>query len=98
MISVFDVIWWYLPIGWRRRLIGGFHAGVEYGWWDGITDCAVTTVADGANALDAIMNAPMVRCDKSPWNLFGISLAGWNFLISCVSGCAILTLLAKGRA
>ena len=77
--------------------IGGFHAGVEYGWWEGITDCAVTTVTDGASAVDAIMNAPMVRCDQAPWDLFGVSLAGWNFLISCASGCAILGLLAKGR-
>ena len=79
-------------------VIGGFHAGVEYGWWDGITDCAITTVADGTNALDAIMNAPMIRCDKSPWDLFGISLAGWNFLISTAAGCVILGLLAKGKA
>ncbi len=79
-------------------LIGGFHAGVEYGWWEGVTDCAVTTAAEGVSALDAIMNAPLVRCDKSPWDLFGISLAGWNFLISTAAGCTILGLLAKGRA
>lgn len=79
-------------------LIGGFHAGVEYGWWEGITDCAATAAEDGVSALDAIMNAPLIRCDKAPWDLFGISLAGWNFLISTASGCAILGLLAKGRA
>jgi disulfide bond formation protein DsbB len=79
-------------------LIGGFHAGVEYGWWEGVTDCAATAAEDGVSALDAIMNAPLIRCDKAPWDLFGISLAGWNFLISTASGCALLGLLAKGRA
>ncbi len=76
-------------------LIGGFHAGVEYGWWQGITDCAITAGADGGNALDAIMNAPMVRCDRAPWDFLGVSLAGWNFLISTAGGLAILALLAQ---
>lgn len=76
-------------------LIGGFHAGVEYGWWEGITGCAVTAVPSGGSALDAIMEAPMVRCDEAPWDLFGISLAGWNFLISTLSAVGIFALLSK---
>ncbi|MHA6332435.1 disulfide bond formation protein B [Qipengyuania sp. CAU 1752] len=75
-------------------LIGGFHAGVEYGWWQGITACG-TTAQVGGDALDAIMNAPLVRCDIAPWTLLGISLAGWNFLFSSVAGVAVLTLLAR---
>ena len=75
-------------------LIGGFHAGVEYDWWEGITGCA-TTVENAGDPLAAIMNAPLVRCDSAPWDLFGISLAGWNFLISCGSGLAILALLRR---
>ena len=78
-------------------LIGGFHAGVEYGWWEGLTACATTFDPD-ANPLDAIMNAPLVRCDVAPWTLFGISLAGWNFLISTAGGLAILTLLTRKEA
>jgi disulfide bond formation protein DsbB len=70
-------------------LIGGFHAGVEYGWWEGITACAT------AGAID-VMNpaAPLVRCDHAPWTLFGISLAGFNFLISSAAGAAIVALAA----
>ncbi len=75
-------------------LIGGFHAGVEYGWWEGVTSCAVTApIAPGQNALDAIMNAPLVRCDQPAWTLFGISLAGYNFLISTLGALAIFRLL-----
>ena len=77
-------------------LIGGFHAGVEYGWWEGITSCA-TTVAPGGDMLDSIMNAPLVRCDVAPWSLFGISLAGYNFLLSVGGAMLILGLLAAGR-
>ncbi|MGB3754036.1 MAG: disulfide bond formation protein B [Parerythrobacter sp.] len=75
-------------------LIGGFHAGVEYGWWDGITDCALT-VAGGGNALDAVLSAPLTRCDQAPWTLLGVSLAGWNFIVSASSAIGIFALLAR---
>ena len=41
--------------------VGVFHAGVEYGFWEGITSCA--TSGSGPVTLDSIMNAPLVRCD-----------------------------------
>lgn len=78
-------------------LIGGFHAGVEYGWWEGITRCALTADQTTGNALDNILAAPLVRCDAAPWTLFGISLAGFNFLFSSAAGIAILFLAAKER-
>jgi disulfide bond formation protein DsbB len=72
-------------------LIGGFHAGVEYAWWQGITGCS--TIPSTIDVLDP-RAAPLIRCDRAPWTLFGISLAGWNFLISGVAGAAILVLCA----
>ena len=78
-------------------LIGGFHAGVEYGWWEGITRCALTTAEGGGSALDNIMAAPLVRCDAAPWSLLGISLAGFNFLFSTAAGIAIFVLSARER-
>lgn len=77
-------------------LIGGFHAGVEYGWWEGITGCA-TTVGGGGDALENILAAPLIRCDVAPWDLFGISLAGWNFLVSAAAAIAIFALLGRER-
>ena len=74
--------------------IGGYHAGVEYGWWDGLTRCA-TGAATTGDPLASIMNAPVIRCDIAPWSLMGISLAGWNFLISGAAGISILVLLAR---
>lgn len=74
--------------------IGAFHAGVEYRWWQGLTACT-TTIAAGGDPLAAIMNAPLVRCDTAPWDLFGISLAGWNFLFSGAAALAIVLLLLR---
>ena len=76
--------------------IGLFHAGVEYGWWQGITSCARIVPSDpGASPLEAIMNTPMISCDDPQWTLLGISLAGFNFLIGAAGGLAVLGLLAR---
>jgi disulfide bond formation protein DsbB len=72
--------------------IGAFHAGVEYGWWDGVTTCSNTT--KGGSLAD-IMNAPLVRCDVAPWTFAGISLAGFNAIFSIVGGVTILALLRR---
>ena len=74
--------------------IGGFHAGVEYGWWQGITGCA-GAVGSGADALEAVLNTPLIRCDQAPWSFLGVSLAGWNFLISMAGAFAVFWLLGR---
>lgn len=77
-------------------LIGGFHAGVEYRWWQGFTACS-TAIEPGGDPLEAIMNAPLVRCDTAPWDLLGVSLAGWNFLFSLAAALAILLLVRRAK-
>ena len=72
--------------------IGVFHAGVEIGWWEGITQCTAT----GATSLQDIMNVPLVRCDQVQWELFGISMAGWNAIISLAGAAAVVALARKG--
>ena len=86
---------WVILAAWAiltSGLIGGFHAGVEYDWWEGITGCAV--VDFDLDVMDP-MAVPLVRCDEAPWSLFGISLAGFNFLFSCIGAIAILALTFK---
>ena len=78
--------------------IGAYHAGVEYGWWQGVTGCAGAADASAGSAMDAVLNTPLIRCDRAPWELFGISLAGWNFLASTIAGVMIFWLLAKRKA
>lgn len=76
--------------------IGAFHAGVEYKWWPGPQHCT-GTVAPGADFLKRLLSAPVVRCDEPQWTLFGISLAGFNFLLSTIGGLAVLALCLKRR-
>ena len=78
--------------------IGLFHAGVEYGWWQGLTACSTSPAGgNSADILNQIMAAPITRCDVAPWSLLGISMAGYNGLLSGASALAILALLLKGR-
>jgi len=80
--------------------IGVFHAGVEYHWWEGLTACSTNLGSGGMSTMDAIMNAPLIRCDVAQWTLGGISLAGFNAILSI--GAALLTLFLaltkRGRA
>ena len=73
-------------------LIGLFHAGVELGWWEGLTRCT----SGGAMSLDDLMKVPLVRCDQVQWSLLGISMAGWNAIISLAGAAAIAALARKG--
>ena len=64
--------------------IGIYHAGVERGVWQGPTTCTSGPI-DGLSTealLAQIMTAPMVRCDDVAWELFGLSMAGWNAVLS----------------
>ena len=72
--------------------IGVFHAGVEYGWWPGITSCSTTA---SGTTLEAIMNAPIIRCDTPQWTLAGISLAGFNAIFSLAGALVIFALLSR---
>jgi disulfide bond formation protein DsbB len=74
-------------------LLGAFHAGVEYGWWEGPSHC--TGAALGNDPLASIMAAPVIRCDVAAWTLGGVSLAGFNFLLSTLAGLAVLFLLRR---
>ena len=64
--------------------VGGFHAGVERGWWEGPQSCTSTSIDNLSTEelLAQIMSAPMVRCDEIPWQMFGLSMAGWNMVVS----------------
>lgn len=78
--------------------IGGYHAGVEYGWWKGLTECTtMVSFSNGGDPLAAIMAAPAIRCDVVQWKLLGISMAGYDFLISSVAAVVIFALLARNK-
>lgn len=67
--------------------IGGYHTGVERGWWEGPSTCTTSgSISDLSpqQLLDQIMTAPLVRCDEVPWELFSLSMASWNMIASLV--------------
>ncbi|MBQ0748705.1 MAG: disulfide bond formation protein B [Roseovarius sp.] len=74
--------------------LGGYHTGVERGWWQGPTSCS-SSGTDGISTdalFEQIMAAPLVRCDQVPWEMLGLSMASWNMLASL--GLAALWLMA----
>ncbi len=79
--------------------LGAYHAGVEWGWWPGPSDCAgapppaAGTVGDFLNQLQTTR---VVSCSEAAWRLLGLSLAGWNVLISLgLAGVAATALIAR---
>ncbi|HZF42484.1 MAG TPA: disulfide bond formation protein B [Sphingomonadaceae bacterium] len=76
--------------------IGVYHAGVELGVFPGLTSCASTaTGASTEELLASIMNTPVIRCDQVQFAFLGISMAGWNAVLSLTSGGLILWLLRR---
>jgi disulfide bond formation protein DsbB len=76
--------------------IGFYHAGVELHYFKGFTQCT-STITGGStdDFLKAIMNAPLVRCDDIQWSFLGISMAGWNAILSLAGALMILWLSLK---
>ena len=64
--------------------LGAYHAGVEWGFWKGPTDCAgpVGNLGSAGNLLERLDTVRVIRCDEVQWRFLGLSLAGYNFLIS----------------
>ena len=76
--------------------LGLFHAGVEQKWWEGPTTCSAPPgLGSGQDVLADILAAPIVRCDAIPWELFGVSLAGWNALLSALIGGTVIWLSSR---
>jgi disulfide bond formation protein DsbB len=73
--------------------IGVYHAGVEAKIFEGFTQCTATTRGlSTADILKQITQAPLTRCDEVQFRFLGISMAGWNALLS-LSGAAVIALL-----
>lgn len=60
-----------------------YHVGVEQKWWAGPEGCsAVNLSGDLEQMLKNLMSARIIRCDEPAWSLFGISMAGYNLILS----------------
>jgi disulfide bond formation protein DsbB len=78
--------------------IAAYHAGAEWKLWPGPTTCASAGGGVDAQALQDLLNGAKVRppaCDEAPWVFLGLSMAGWNALISL--GLVALSAMAAVR-
>jgi disulfide bond formation protein DsbB len=65
-------------------VLGAYHAGVEWRWWPGPAECSgpMSNFSTKGPLLDQLQSVHIVRCDEAAWRLLGLSLAGYNVLIS----------------
>ncbi|WP_417487450.1 disulfide bond formation protein B [Maricaulis sp.] len=76
-----------------------WHAGVEYDWWEGPATCTSTggmPQVDLSCIIDGTDCGPIVLCDEAAWTLLGISMAGYNALISAVMAIVATLVGIKG--
>jgi disulfide bond formation protein DsbB len=73
--------------------IAVFHAGVEWKLWPGPAECSgAATLGPAGGLMDRLKDIIVVRCDEAAWRFLGISLAGYNAVIS--AGLAVVALAA----
>jgi disulfide bond formation protein DsbB len=67
-----------------NAVLGTYHAGVEWGFWQGPTDCTgpVGNLGSASDLLKRLDTVKVIRCDEVQWRFLGLSLAGYNVLIS----------------
>jgi disulfide bond formation protein DsbB len=83
--------------------LSAFHAGVEWKWWPGPRDCSGPLESLGSgNLLRNLQSINIARCDEAAWRFLGISLAGYDALISLalavIAGWGVLAGLKQSRA
>ena len=64
--------------------LAAFHAGVEWKFWPGPTECSgpINSLGSTGNLMKSLQSIRVVRCDEAAWRLFGISLPGYNVFVS----------------
>jgi len=71
--------------------LGVFHAGVEWKFWPGTPECSGAATFGPAGGLrERLQDIVVVRCDEAAWRFLGISLAGYNAVISAALAVAAL--------
>jgi disulfide bond formation protein DsbB len=67
-----------------NAVLGTYHAGVEWGFWQGPTDCTgpIGNLGSAGSLLERLDTVKVIRCDEVQWRFLGLSLAGYNVLIS----------------
>jgi disulfide bond formation protein DsbB len=86
--------------GFGNAVLGTYHVGVEWHFWAGPTECSgpLSDLTAKGSLLDQLRSVNVVRCDDPAWRFLGLSLAGYNVLISLgLAAIAAFGLLARKR-
>ena len=75
MLSILNLLW----LG--SSSLAFYHFGIEKKLWEGFSECS-SNLTFNENALDQLLSKSPVRCDETQFELFNISLAGWNGILS----------------
>jgi disulfide bond formation protein DsbB len=77
--------------------LAGYHAGVEWGFWPGPTECSgsVPDLGQAGSLLENLDKVKVVRCDEVQWRFLGLSLAGYNVLLSLAAAALALWGIAR---
>jgi disulfide bond formation protein DsbB len=80
-----------------NAVLGTYHAGVEWKFWAGPTDCTgpVGNLGSAGSLLDRLDTVKVVMCDEVQWKFLGLSLAGYNVLISLLMAAIAIRGVAK---
>ncbi|ARC88828.1 disulfide bond formation protein B [Rhodovulum sp. MB263] len=82
--------------------LGVYHSGVERHWWTGPSSCTGSGPSLSQMTPEQILNPslvqPVVLCDRIAWELFGLTMANYNVLLSAVLVVVWAMALARGRA
>ena len=81
--------------------LGGYHAGVEWKFWQGPTDCSgpIVDLGSAGTLLQRLDTVKVIRCDEVQWRFLGLSLAGYNVLISlAMAAIAVWGIVSAKRA
>lgn len=71
-----------LSITWIASSVAGlYHFGIEMNLWKGPDECS-SAIDFSKDTLKYLLNKAPIKCDEVMFKILGLSLAGWNALMS----------------
>ena len=88
MLSIINLLWLVSSI------LAFYHFGIEKKLWQGFSECSSNLIFN-ENTLDQLLSRSPIRCDETQFEMFNISLAGWNGILSIIIFIILSYLLYK---
>ena len=78
-----------------NAIFAAWHAGIEWDLWPGLSTCNSSMIFDSNNLLETLKESSVPICDDASLRIFGVSLAGYNFIVSLLTSIFVLITLRK---